>query len=364
VSAAARRWWPLAAGILLGALVGVLVSLVGSSTQRAEAAVLVSSSAGTQAVRPMLPNLRELAAGGVVAGNVRSTLRLTESTEKVRSRLHAKVQPQSEVIVISATDPNADHARQLAQEAAVVFAQLVDARFGTGKPELHAAVLDSAHVQGGPDRHFLRNGLIGALVGLLVGAAAMFVRASSTPLVRAEGLDDPALGNREDVLAKRVEGVTARERALAEHSAKLAARERELDERDARLAAGERDLTARVSEVVVNQRKLVKREEELAAGERELQKLAILPPLPEPEEAVVVPEPLEEPLVAPRAGSWNLNQLQRAVDAESEASVEQVEEWHTYLYFLRGHAAADGSLPRQFDGLVEDVFSAVVDRAG
>jgi hypothetical protein len=364
VAAAARRWWPLAAGILLGALVGVLVSLLGSSARRAEAAVLVSSSAGTQAVRPMLPNLRELAAGGVVAGNVRSTLRLTESTEKVRSRLHAKVRPQSEVIVVSATDTNADHARQLAQEAAVVFAQLVDARFGTAKPELHAAVLDSAHVQGGPGRHFLRNAAIGALVGLLLGAAAMFVFASSAPVVRAEGLEDSALRQREDVLEKRVEGVTARERALAEHSGKLAVRERELDERDERMAAGERDLTARVSEVVVSQRKLAERAEELTVGERELQERAVVPPLPEPEEAMVVPEPLAEPLVAPRAGSWNLNHLQRAVDAESDASVEQVEEWHTYLYFLRGHAAADGSLPRQFDGLVEDVFSAVVDRAG
>jgi capsular polysaccharide biosynthesis protein len=364
VSAAARRWWPLAAGIFLGALVGVLVTLLGSSTRRAEAAVLVSSSAGTQAVRPMLPNLRELAAGGVVAGNVRSTLRLTESTETVRSRLHAEVRPQSEVIVISATDSNADHARQLAQEAGVVFAQLVDARFGTGKPELHAAVLDSAHVQGGPDRHFLRNGVIGALVGLLLGAAAMFVLASRALVVRGEGLDDAALRQREDVLAERVEGVTARERALAEHAGKLAVRERELGERDATLAAGERDLTARVSEVVGSQRKLAERAAELAAGERELKKRAAVPPLPEPEKAVDVPEPLAEPPVAPRTGSWNLNNLQRAVDADSEASVEQVEEWHTYLYFLRGHAAADGSLPRQFDGLVEDVFSAAVNRAG
>ena len=80
-AAAARRWWPLAAGILLGALVGLVVSLLGSSMRRAEASVLVTSPVGTQAVRPMLTNLPELATGGVVAGNVRSTLRLTESTE-------------------------------------------------------------------------------------------------------------------------------------------------------------------------------------------------------------------------------------------------------------------------------------------
>ena len=344
MSVAARRWWPLAAGVLLGVVVGVLVSLLGSGDRRAEASVLVSSPAGTQAVRPMLPNLRELATGGVVAGNVRSTLRLAESTEKLRSRLHANVRPQSEVIAISATDPNADHARQLAQEAAVVFAQLVDARFGTGKPELHAAVLDSAHVEGGPDRHFLRNGAIGALVGLLLGAAAMFVLASSAPVARGgEDLDDRALRKREEVLAKRVEGVTARERALAEHAGKLAVRERELDERDERLEAGERDLTARAGLI--------------AAREQELEERAAeAPPEPEP----VVAAPADQVAPAVRFGSWNVNDLQRTVDAQTGAPPEQVEEWRSYLFFLREHTASDGSLPAQFDGLVEDVFGAIV----
>src|SRR2546427_12570256 len=61
-----------------------LVSLLGSGTRRAEASVLISSPAGPAAVTPMLPNLRELATSSVVAGNVRSTLRLTESTEELR----------------------------------------------------------------------------------------------------------------------------------------------------------------------------------------------------------------------------------------------------------------------------------------
>jgi len=161
---AARCWWPLALGVLLGVLAGVLVSLLGSSARRAEASVLISSSAGPAAVTPMLPNLRELATSGVVAANVRSTLRLTSSTQELRQHLHATVRPQSQVIAISATDEVADHARQVAQESAVVFAQLVEARFGTGEPALHAAVLDSAHVLGGQDRHLARNALIGALV--------------------------------------------------------------------------------------------------------------------------------------------------------------------------------------------------------
>src|SRR2546427_7348521 len=77
-----------------------LVSLLGSGTRRAEASVLISSPAGPAAVTPMLPNLRELATSSVVAGNGRSTLRLTESTQEVRrdresTRLNSRHSPIS-----------------------------------------------------------------------------------------------------------------------------------------------------------------------------------------------------------------------------------------------------------------------------
>src|SRR5205823_12926463 len=171
-----------------------------SGTRRAEASVLISSPAGVAAVKPLLPNLRELATSGVVAGNVRSTLRLTESTETLQRRLHATVRPESQVIAISATDSVADHARQLAQEAAVVFAQLVQSRFGTGSPELHAAVLDSAHVLAGPDRHYARNLLFGGLGGRLIASAAMFLPASRSPgPVGAWGADNE-LRRRDELL--------------------------------------------------------------------------------------------------------------------------------------------------------------------
>jgi hypothetical protein len=319
---AARRWWPLALGVLLGVLAGVLVSLLGSGTRRAEASVLISSSAGPAAVTPMLPNLRELATSGVVASNVRSTLRLTKSTQELRRQLHATVRPQSEVIAISATDEVADHARQLAQEAAAVFAQLVDARFGTGKPPLQAAVLDSAHVLGGPDRHLVRNALIGALVGLLLGSASMFVLASGRRQVMAVGGDDHDLRKREGLLEQRVKGVTARERALADRAGKLAVREQELDAR----AAG---LTATPPP----------------------------PPPPPPPEPVPAPAAEAEPTLPTRTGTWNLNDLQRAVEEHTGATPEQVENWRTYLYFVREHAAPDGTLPRSFDPLIADVFA-------
>jgi hypothetical protein len=332
---AARRWWPLALGVLLGVLAGVLVSLLGSNTRRAEASVLISSSAGPAAVTPMLSNLRELATSGVVAANVRSTLRLTKSIPDLRRQLHATVRPQSEVIAISATDEVADHARQVAQEAAVVFAQLVEARFGAGKPALHAAVLDSAHVLAGPDRQLLRNVLIGALVGVLLGSASMFVLASGTRQVTAAGGDDRDLSRREGLLEQRVKGVTARERALADRAGKLAAREQELD--------------ARATQI--------------AASKREPEAVAVPPPPPPPPpapEAVPVPEAEAEPALPPRAGTWNLSDLQRAVDAQTGATPEQIENWRTYLYFVRQHASPDGTLPRSFDPLIADVFGEIL----
>ncbi len=311
---AARRWWPVALGVLLGVLVGVLASLLGSGTRRAEASVLISSPAGPAAVTPMLPNLRELATSGVVAANVRSTLRLTQSTLELRRQLHATVRSQSEVIAISATDEVADHARQIAQEAAVVFAQLVDARFGAAKPALHGAVLDSANVLAGTDRRLGRNALIGALVGLLLGSASMFVLASGRRQVIASGGDGHDLRKREGLLEQR-----ASQRELAESATQIAASKSEL--------------------------------EALAA--------APPPPLPEP---VSAPEAKAQPALSTRVGTWNLDELQTAVDAYPDPTPEQAETWRTYLYFVREHASPDGTLPRSLDPLIADVFAEIVHR--
>jgi capsular polysaccharide biosynthesis protein len=319
-----RRWWLVPVAAALGILIGLLVSLLGSTSRRAEAAVLISSPRGTAAVTTFLPNLRELATSSVLAGNVRSTLRLEQSTEDVRRRLEASIRPQSQVIVMAASDEDADRARQLAQEAAVVFTQLVDARFSDRTPPLQAAVLDSAHVLSAQNRHFLRNMLIGAAVGLLLGAAAVSVlrggaKEEGDPWVTSVATRD--LRRRESALDKRVETVSARERELAKRAGQLAARERELAARPAPATPPPEPAPA---------------------------------PEPEPEPA---PAATSVPAVRSGVGGWNVNDLQRAVDSRREAAPEEIEQWRTYLFFLREHAASDGSLPSQFDSLVEDVFA-------
>jgi capsular polysaccharide biosynthesis protein len=338
-----RRFWPLAAGVAAGIVVAVLVSLIGSSTRKAEAKVLISSPAGVNAVNPQLPNLRELATSAVVAGNVRSTLRLSESAEDLQKHLDADVQPSSQVIVLSFTDESGERARQIAQEAAVVFGQVVGARFGSAKPSFQAAVIDSAHVVGGPNRHVLRNLLIGALVGLLLGSVAFFLLAGTGHAAPAPA-GERDLKKRERQLEERLKGVARRERAMAAQAGQLAAREDAVGERE-RAAAEAPPPPPPEPEP---------EPEPVPVPEPEPA------PTPEPEpEPVPGPEPVPEPLVV-AGGSFNVDELERAVNARSAASPERVDEWRTYLFFLRQHAAADGSLPPQFDGLVLDVFGDVV----
>jgi gas vesicle protein/plasmid stabilization system protein ParE len=353
----ARRLWPVVAGLVLGVILGVIVSLLGSGTRKAEASVLISSPAGTSAVRPMLANLRELATSGVVAGNVRSTLRLTEPAEKLRRHLDATVRPGTEVIALTATDETEDRARQLAQEAAVVLAQLVDARFGTGKPELHGAVLDSAHGLGGTDRDVTRNALAGGLIGLLLGSAAMFVLASSSSRVTAPAVDDRDLERRERLLEQRVKSVSSRERALAEQVGKIAAREQELEERAVKVAARERVVSEASDQVATTKEGLAERAKQVTALELELEARAAAPP---PDTGGPATQPEVEPALPAPTAAWNLNELQKVVDSQTNVSPEQAEEWRTYLFLLRQHASQDGALARSFEPLIREVFAEIL----
>jgi uncharacterized protein YoxC len=172
---------------------------------------------------------------------------------------------------------------------------------------------------------------------------------------------DEELSKREDLVEQRVNGVTARERAIADRAGKLAAREQELDERAAALAAAEREVGSRARELASSERKLADRAAEIAMSKRELEVLAAAPP-PPPPEPVSVPQVDSEPTLPPRTGTWNLNELQAAVDAYADPTPEQAENWRTYLYFVREHASPDGTLPRSLDPLIADVFAEIVHR--
>ena len=130
--------------------------------------------------------------------------------------------------------------------------------------------------------------------------------------------DDSDLRRREEALARRVEAVTKREAEMARHAAELAVRERKLAE------------------------------DEAAAAERAA-------------EAAAAPEPV--PFRVPTngaAGTYSLTDLEELVARRGSEHPEKVEEWQSYLFFLRDYATSDGRIPASFDWLIADTFSELL----
>jgi hypothetical protein len=96
-------------------------------------------------------------------------------------------------------------------------------------------------------------------------------------------------------------------------------------------------------------------------------------PLPEPRVEAAPPAetapPTDSPVVAfparrapPR--SWNLWDLERIAREGVRAQPERRDEFAYLFLHLRQFAAADGSLPTEFDGLVRESFAGMLDRSG
>lgn len=128
--------------------------------------------------------------------------------------------------------------------------------------------------------------------------------------------DDSDLRRREEALAERVEAVTKREAETARHAAELAVRERRLAE------------------------------DEAAAAERVAA-------------AAAAPEPVSIPTNG-AAGTYSLAVLEELVARRGGEHPEKLEEWQSYLFFLRDYATSDGRIPASFDWLIADTFSELL----
>ncbi|MGI8421023.1 MAG: hypothetical protein ACR2MU_01990, partial [Gaiellaceae bacterium] len=90
-------------------------------------------------------------------------------------------------------------------------------------------------------------------------------------------------------------------------------------------------------------------------------------PEPEPPQLAAAPEPEPDPepepaatQLQPRRDGYNLHELEHAVAEAGAAQPDRLDEWQSYLFFLRDHADLDGRLPRSFDALIEDVFAGLL----
>ena len=146
---------------IAGAIVGAVVAYSGSTSHRA-ATTLSVQRGGTPAI---VPTVVALAQTSVLAENVAQAVHIPMGT--VERRLHAHPLAGTALLELTYDDPSAAQAAQVAQQAASTLESLVVARF----PALRVAVVDPAHPVSSAGRPVLRDTLIGALLGLLAGAA-------------------------------------------------------------------------------------------------------------------------------------------------------------------------------------------------
>jgi capsular polysaccharide biosynthesis protein len=324
MSQVSRRVLVVVAAIAVGAGIGAAVASFGHVEYRAQASVRVSAKGGPATVTPLLPTLRELATSSVLAGDVKSTLRLPGSAESLRKRIHATTPSHTQLITVSFTNRNRNRAEQIAQEIAVKLTELVPARFGTTIPGLKATLFDQAHVVSRNAPDYLADALIGAAIGLVLALAAVGLTTRRAPKAEPEIDPEGVLAAREAHLRDRIAAVTAREQALARRAGELAQREREQAVREAATAPAE----------------------------------PAPPPPPPPEPLPVVEREPEPALVGGEEAPTRptLGDLELLVSANADRFPGAVEEWNAYLFFLRDYADSAGRLPPSFDGLIEDVF--------
>jgi hypothetical protein len=304
-----RAGWPVLVGVVVGLGAGAIWTLAQPERHRAEARVLLRGAAASRVV----PAVEALAESSLLRQNVAQTLHLSHPPDVSATRR------EGGILTLSVEAGSRERARQIDAEAALVLTQLVAARFGDTR--VKATVLDPAHPVEQTSPTPGRNLLIAGLIGFAAGLATALALARRRAIPLAAGAIDPSIERR---LKARVDAVAKRERALARQAGELAKREKQLERRA-------EDLTA----------------------------AAARPSPAAPPEPVPAPEPEPAVLAASGAGGWNVNELERAVAAHADAAPETLEEWRTYLFFLREHALTDGSLPSQFDSLVEDVFADV-----
>ena len=141
-----------------------------------------------------------------------------------------------------------------------------------------------------------------------------------------------------------------REAAEREAAERAAQRYREAEEREAaERAAADREAAERARP---------------GAGGAARRRRHAPPRPPRPPEPALPGVPLYRADAAPANGSarghWNLTELERLVEERGREFPERIDEWASYLFFLRDYAEPDGSVPASFDWLIEDEFAELV----
>jgi capsular polysaccharide biosynthesis protein len=209
-------------------------------------------------------------------------------------------------------------------------------------------------------------------------AAAGDEHAEELAALRADLAEqERALAARENRLAEREQTFAEARVPAAQPAPEVEQRERELEARVAALGHREAELARRAAVVAAREREAAEQAEaferrteelegwaaELSARDEAAAQEPVAPPRAAVPDPVPVPLAVGEPTAQPDStadGRWNLFSLERLVEERGGEYPERIEEWSSYIYFLREYAQPDGSVPARFDWLIEDTFADLV----
>ena len=318
-------------GVAVGVLVAVVVTLLQDSTYRADASIVLVRQGQPPGSDPELADAAEAAAelfhSRAVAESAALNLRLDESPDELLDRVSLETAPASSLIRVEVDGPTPDAARRAAQEVAEVSTVLYNERFG---PETVASIwetprADEARVSPRP----ARNLVLGALLGALLAQLALVVSARPR---RERPVAAPATAS-VTVSQAPPPAPVPESRAVEPVAAAPAAES----------ASGTVTQAPPPAPPATP--------EPAAQPEPE--------PTPEPEPE---PEPAR-PFVEPRLGEWTVRDVEALLAEQGPAFPDRLDELGFYLASFREVAGPDDPLPGGVEGIVEDVFRDLIERA-
>jgi capsular exopolysaccharide synthesis family protein len=223
LAALRAAWWLPAAGLLVGLATALLLSLVQTPLYTSYIQFFVSTRGGSttsdafqgsQFSQERVTSYAQLVAGDELADRVVERLDLDRAPSEVSGGVSASAVADTVLIDVTVTDPSPEMAQRIADAIGQEFPSYVDELEtpddGSVSP-ITVTVTAQPQVPGAPTSpQTARNAVLGALVGLLVGAALAVLRSRLDRSVRdpdetARLAGAPVIGTvlRDEVLGKQ-----------------------------------------------------------------------------------------------------------------------------------------------------------------